>query len=113
MSRGAHGSVTVTTVTCALSCLARASPCSRAFVASSEPSVAIRICLYIDGPRRSGHRDPHPVFFGPTPGVLASQTPAWRSLKISNITIQASGRVTGRGASLEGGQAYVAKERAI
>jgi hypothetical protein len=35
-----------------LSCLARASPCSRAFVASSEPSVAIRICLYIDGPRR-------------------------------------------------------------
>src|SRR5215831_13108991 len=48
MSRGAHGSVTVTTVTCALSCLARASPCSRAFVASSEPSVAIRICLYID-----------------------------------------------------------------
>src|SRR5215471_6257938 len=52
MSRGAHGSVTVTTVTGALSCLARASPCSRAFVASSEPSVAIRICLYIDGPRR-------------------------------------------------------------
>src|SRR5262245_56294440 len=52
MSRGAHGSVTVTMVTCALSCLARASPCSRAFVASSEPSVAIRICLYIDGPRR-------------------------------------------------------------
>src|SRR5262245_31876778 len=48
MSRGAHGSVTVTTVTCALSCLARARPCSRAFVASSEPSVAIRICLYID-----------------------------------------------------------------
>src|SRR5262249_51248403 len=42
------GSVTVTTVTCALSCLARARPCSRAFVASSEPSVAIRICLYID-----------------------------------------------------------------
>src|SRR5262245_47351357 len=56
---------------------------------------------------------PRPGLFWAYPGGLASQTPAWRALKISNITIQASGRVTGRGASLEGGQAYVARERAI
>src|SRR5262245_2133289 len=47
MSAADQGSVTVTTVTRAFCCFARASPCSTALVAKAEPSVAIRICLYI------------------------------------------------------------------
>jgi len=52
------------------------------------------------------------AFFGPTQGGLASQALARPTLKISN-RIQALGRITGRGASLEGGQACAARERAI
>src|SRR5690606_10203032 len=44
--------VTVTTVTFAPSALARARPCLRPLSASSEPSVAMRMCLYIFTPCR-------------------------------------------------------------
>jgi hypothetical protein len=42
-----HGSVAVTAVTLDLSCLARARPVVTALPASSDPSVAIKMCLYM------------------------------------------------------------------
>src|SRR5262249_12775009 len=47
LTNAVHGSVAVTTVNCAPSCLARSKPAATALPASSDPSVAIRICLYI------------------------------------------------------------------
>src|SRR5262249_39153637 len=47
MAMADHGSVTVTAVTLAFSSLASARPVATALPASSDPSVAIRICLYI------------------------------------------------------------------
>src|SRR4249919_2049304 len=45
--RVVKGSVTVTAVTLALSSLARSKPAATALPARSDPSVAMRICLYI------------------------------------------------------------------
>src|SRR5262249_25629646 len=47
VTNAVQGSVTVTTVTCAPSCLARSKPAATALPASSDPSVAIRMCLYM------------------------------------------------------------------
>src|SRR5262249_42128840 len=47
-----HGSATVTTLTCASRCRARSKPAATAFPASSDPSVAMRMFLYMIGPPR-------------------------------------------------------------
>src|SRR5215468_2877440 len=50
MASASHGSVTVTAVTSAFRVLTKARPCATALPASSDPSVAIRMCLNMDGP---------------------------------------------------------------